>query len=93
MKPACEIGRVREDALHVRLHERGDVADGERRAREHGERDRPEVRLLRERGVQHAQDQDSAVAFVAADMKPVTGVGEPSYTSGVHWWNGAADAL
>ena len=35
----------------------------------------------------------SAAAFVAAAMNPVTGVGEPSYTSGVHWWNGAADAL
>ena len=35
----------------------------------------------------------SATAFVAADMNAVTGVGAPSYTSGVHWWNGAADAL
>src|SRR5262245_59084152 len=35
----------------------------------------------------------SAAVFVAADMKAVTGVGAPSYTSGVHWWNGAADAL
>jgi hypothetical protein len=26
-------------------------------------------------------------------MNAVTGVGAPSYTSGVHWWNGAADAL
>src|SRR6476619_2319364 len=34
-----------------------------------------------------------ATAFVAADMKAVTGVGAPSYTSGVHMWNGAADAL
>src|SRR6185369_10748616 len=35
----------------------------------------------------------NAATFVAADMKAVTGVGAPSYTSGVHWWNGAADDL
>src|SRR3954470_23830693 len=34
-----------------------------------------------------------AAIFVAADMNAVTGVGEPWYTSGVHMWNGAADAL
>ena len=26
-------------------------------------------------------------------MKLVIGVGAPWYTSGVHWWNGATDAL
>ena len=26
-------------------------------------------------------------------MKVVIGVGAPSYTSGVHWWKGATDAL
>src|SRR6266545_3663828 len=30
----------------------------------------------------------SAVAFVAADMNAVTGVGAPSYTSGVRGWKG-----
>ena len=35
----------------------------------------------------------SAAAFVAVAMNAVTGVGAPSYTSGVHWWNGATDAL
>jgi hypothetical protein len=35
----------------------------------------------------------NAVALVAADMNAVTGVGAPWYTSGVHWWNGAAEAL
>ena len=35
----------------------------------------------------------SAVTFVAAAMKAVTGVGAPSYTSGVHMWNGAAETL
>ena len=35
----------------------------------------------------------SAAVFVAADMNPVTGVGAPSYTSGVHMWNGAAEVL
>ena len=35
----------------------------------------------------------SAATFVAADMNAVTGVGEPWYTSGVHMWNGAAEAL
>src|SRR5919109_923764 len=35
----------------------------------------------------------NAAAFVATAMNPVTAVGAPSYTSGVHWWNGATDAL
>ena len=35
----------------------------------------------------------SAAAFVAADMNAVTDVGAPWYTSGVHMWNGAAEAL
>src|SRR3954465_932054 len=35
----------------------------------------------------------NAAAFVAAAMNAVTGVGAPSYTSGVHMWNGAADTL
>ena len=32
-------------------------------------------------------------AFDPADIKAVTGVGAPSYTSGVHIWNGTADTL
>ena len=32
-------------------------------------------------------------AFVADAMKAVTGLGEPSYTSGVHMWNGTAATL
>src|SRR5216684_2004456 len=35
----------------------------------------------------------NAADFVATDMKVVTTVGAPSYTSGVHMWKGAADAL
>ena len=35
----------------------------------------------------------NAAAFVATAMNAVTGVGAPSYTSGVHWWNGAIEAL
>src|SRR5919108_5389488 len=35
----------------------------------------------------------NAAALVATAMNPVTAVGAPSYTSGVHWWNGATDAL
>jgi len=34
-----------------------------------------------------------AAAFVPTDMKAVTGMGAPWYTSGVHMWNGAADTL
>src|SRR3954447_25840766 len=34
-----------------------------------------------------------AATFVAADMNAVTVVGAPSYTSGVHMWNGADDDL
>src|SRR3954469_5056747 len=35
----------------------------------------------------------SAATFVADDMNAVTGVGAPWYASGVHMWNGAAEAL
>src|SRR5437762_8698105 len=35
----------------------------------------------------------SATGLVAADMNAVTGVGAPSYTSGVHMGNGAADGV
>src|ERR1700674_4717100 len=35
----------------------------------------------------------NAAALVATDMKVVTTVGAPSYTSGVHMWKGAADTL
>ena len=35
----------------------------------------------------------NAAAFVAADMNAVTGVGDPSYTSGVHMWNGTTAIL
>ena len=35
----------------------------------------------------------NAAALVATAMKVVIGVGAPWYTSGVHWWKGATDAL
>src|SRR3954471_23999244 len=35
----------------------------------------------------------NAAAFGAVDMKPTTGTGAPSYTSGVHTWNGATATL
>src|SRR3954469_23942275 len=35
----------------------------------------------------------SAAALVAVAMNAVIAVGAPSYTSGVHWWKGATDAL
>src|SRR5215218_6658184 len=35
----------------------------------------------------------NAAALVATAMNAVTAVGAPSYTSGVHWWNGATEAL
>src|SRR5438093_4240193 len=34
-----------------------------------------------------------AAAFGATDMNAVTGVGAPSYASGVHWWKGTTAAL
>ena len=34
-----------------------------------------------------------AAAFTPVAMKPLTGVGEPSYTSGAHMWNGTAETL
>src|SRR5207302_10311661 len=35
----------------------------------------------------------NAAAFGAVDIKPTTGAGAPSYTSGVQTWNGAAATL
>ena len=35
----------------------------------------------------------NAAALGAVDISPTTGDGAPSYTSGVHTWNGAADTL
>ena len=35
----------------------------------------------------------NAAALVAVAIKAVTAVGEPSYTSGVHWWKGTAAIL
>src|SRR4051794_18535716 len=35
----------------------------------------------------------TAAALTAAAMKPVTGVGAPSYASGAHMWNGTAATL
>ena len=35
----------------------------------------------------------SEATFVATAMNAVIGVGAPSYTSGVHWWNGATEDL
>ena len=32
-------------------------------------------------------------AFEPTERKATTGVGEPSYTSGVHWWKGTAEIL
>ena len=34
-----------------------------------------------------------AAALVPTDMKAVTGIGAPWYTSGVHMWKGAAETL
>ncbi|OIQ65965.1 hypothetical protein GALL_524720 [mine drainage metagenome] len=36
---------------------------------------------------------DIAATFGAVAKNTVTGVGAPSYTSGVHMWNGTADTL
>ena len=91
MKPGKRGGRVREQPLHVPLHERRQVPDcGEATA---GDARSPEVLLRRERDVQDPEHHDERATFVAADMNAVTGVGEPWYTSGVHMWNGAAEAL
>src|SRR5881296_1700914 len=35
----------------------------------------------------------NAAAFGPTDMNAVTGVGAPSYASGVHWWKGTTAAL
>ncbi len=35
----------------------------------------------------------NAAALTPVAMNPVTGVGEPSYTSGAHMWNGTAATL
>ena len=51
-------GRVGEQPFHVALHERGEIADRERRTGEHGDRDPPLVLLAGERRRQHAQRDD-----------------------------------
>ena len=58
MKPGVRDGRVGEDPLDVPLHERRDVAPGERDARDHRDRVAPEVLVLRERDRQHAVGDD-----------------------------------
>src|SRR6267378_5615850 len=45
----------------------------------------PETRIL--------TSTANAAAFTPAAMKPVTGAGAPSYTSGTHMWNGTAATL
>ena len=87
----CGIG---EHALHVLLLQRDDVADDHR--------DRPRATAA---VACHASDAPgnassqtrrnaaNAAAFTAAAMNAVTGVGAPSYTSGVHMWNGTAATL
>src|SRR5579872_259759 len=35
----------------------------------------------------------NTAALVVTDMKAVIGVGAPSYTSGVHMWNGTTETL
>ncbi len=43
--------------------------------------------------VNSSRNAPIAAAFVPVPMKAVTGVGAPSYTSGVHMWKGTALAL
>ena len=78
MKPACETDEYASRRLTLVLRERGEVADRERRDGEDGDRDRPDLGLLRERDHEHAQRDDERAALVAADMNAVTGVGAPS---------------
>ena len=58
MKPACETDEYASMPLDALLRERGEVADDERRDGEHGDRDRPDLRLLGERGHEHAEHDD-----------------------------------
>ena len=69
--------RVREESLQVALGKRREVPPRERDAGEDGDRERPDVALLRERGHEQASATTIAAVFVAADMNAVTDVGEP----------------
>ena len=79
MKPACEIDGVREDPLHVPLHERREVADRERR--DGDDRRTPSAQRCSSCGNAVAITRNastSAATFVAADIHAVTVVGAPS---------------
>jgi len=79
--------RVREHALDVVLAHRRDISDRDRDRGDHDERAGPAERAERH-GVAPSATPNTriiaaiAAAFTAAAMKPVTGVGAPSYASG-----------
>ena len=84
-------GAVGDQTLYIRLADGGDSAQHHR---EHGDDDDDLPPLVRSReGVMRPKEQGDGRDLRAAAKKAVTGVGEPSYTSGVHMWNGTAPTL
>ena len=94
MYPAWRDRRVREQALQVGLELRADAAAEERKDGQHEEELAPVDRILRAvRCRRCGSSAANPAALVADAMKAVTGLGAPSYTSGVHMWNGTAATL
>src|SRR6188508_3155230 len=93
MKPACEIDeyasiRFRSRCARApRLPQASEIAASTATAIVHTS-DCSGNAVTRTRSI-----TTSAAVFVAADMKAVTDVGAPWYTSGVHMWKGAAETL
>src|SRR5205814_2280010 len=90
--------RVRQHALHAALRDGQQVSREHRQGREPHHERLPSVRPERHRGVAEPPTRmrtsvAKAATLTAAAMKPVTGAGAPSYTSGTHMWNGTAATL
>jgi hypothetical protein len=78
MKPAWETDEYASRRFRFRCTSAARFPTGERHTREHGDRDRPEVLLLREGDDEIRSVRTSAATFVAAAMNAVTEVGAPS---------------
>ena len=79
MKPACEIDEYASRRFTFFWTSAARLPIASEATGDHGERDRPELLLLREGGGEDPRSvRTSAATFVAADMNAVTDVGAPS---------------
>src|SRR2546421_312039 len=87
MKPAV-AGKPASESIAIVI---GQASHGAARPRPSSDRMEAPCSDTRSREITRAIA--NAAALVGTAMKVVIGVGAPWYTSGVHWWNGATDAL